>query len=77
MSLRGAKTAMTLALGSPDLVSKVVAVDNGPIELPLSPDFKVYLESMAKVQSMRVTTHREADKILQDSVTVTFPCLPG
>ncbi|KAJ5672382.1 Alpha/Beta hydrolase protein [Penicillium longicatenatum] len=65
----GAKTAMTLALGSPDLVSKVVAVDNGPIELPLSPDFKIYLKSMAKVQSMRVTTHREADKILQDFVT--------
>ncbi|KAJ6092933.1 Alpha/Beta hydrolase protein [Penicillium sp. IBT 16267x] len=65
----GAKTAMTLALGSPELVSEIIAVDNGPIELPLSPDFQIYLESMAKIQSMRVSTHREADLILQDSVT--------
>ncbi|KAJ5785699.1 Alpha/Beta hydrolase protein [Penicillium pulvis] len=65
----GAKTAMTLALGSPNLVSEVVAVDNGPIELPLAPEFKVYLESMEKIHSMRVTTHREADIILQESVT--------
>lgn len=74
MSSRGAKTAMTLALGSPDLVSEIVAVDNGPIELPLSPDFKIYLESMAKIQILRVSTHREADTLLQDSVTVTVPC---
>ncbi|KAJ5647586.1 alpha/beta hydrolase [Penicillium lividum] len=64
----GAKTAMILALGSPDLVSNVVAVDNGPIELPLSPDFKTYLESMVKIHSMRVATHWEADAILQASV---------
>lgn len=77
MSLRGAKTAMILALGSPDLVSEVVAVDNGPIELPLSPDFKMYLEAMAKVHEMRVSTHREADAVLQDSVTVIVSWLSG
>ncbi|KAJ5947032.1 Alpha/Beta hydrolase protein [Penicillium verhagenii] len=64
----GAKTAMVLALGSPELVSEVVAVDNGPIELPLSPDFQTYLEALDQIQSMRVTNHREADKILQHSV---------
>lgn len=67
---------MTLALGSPNLVSEVVAVDNGPIELPLSPEFKIYLESMEKIHSMRVTTHREADIILQETVTVNISCPP-
>ncbi|KAJ5083804.1 Alpha/Beta hydrolase protein [Penicillium angulare] len=65
----GAKTAMTLALGSPDLVSDIVAVDNGPIELPLSPDFKKYLEAMAKIQSADVSTHLEADRKLSESVS--------
>ncbi|KAJ5736709.1 Alpha/Beta hydrolase protein [Penicillium malachiteum] len=67
----GAKTAMTLALGSPDLVSNVVAVDNGPIELALVPDFEKYLDAMAEIHSKQVPTHLEADKILRETVTVS------
>ncbi|KAJ5257272.1 hypothetical protein N7478_013376 [Penicillium angulare] len=67
----GAKTAMTLALGSPDLVSDVVAVDNGPIEQPLSPEFKKYLDAMAKIESADVSNHLEADRILAESVSVS------
>ncbi|KAJ5709910.1 Alpha/Beta hydrolase protein [Penicillium malachiteum] len=65
----GAKTAMTLALGSPELVSNVVAVDNGPIELALVPDFAKYLDAMAEIHSNQVPTHLEADKILRETVT--------
>lgn len=62
---------MTLALDSPDLVSDVVAIDNGPIELPLVPDFQKYLKAMGKIDNARVTTHLEADKILAESVPVS------
>jgi hypothetical protein len=62
---RGAKTALTLALHSPKLVSNVVAVDNCPINLPIGPDFLTYLEGMAKVEQQPVRTHAEADEIIR------------
>ncbi|KAF3391296.1 hypothetical protein F1880_007748 [Penicillium rolfsii] len=61
----GAKTALTLALHSPKLVSDVVAVDNCPINLPVGPDFLIYLESMAKAEQEKVRTHAEADEIIR------------
>lgn len=62
---RGAKTALTLALHSPKLVSNVVAVDNCPINLPIGPDFLRYLEGMATVEQQKVRTHAEADEIIR------------
>ncbi|KAJ5573716.1 Alpha/Beta hydrolase protein [Penicillium hispanicum] len=61
----GAKTALSLALHSPDLIENVVAIDNCPIKLPLSEDFPRYLEAMAKVRDAQVKTHSEADEILK------------
>ncbi|EAW20380.1 putative alpha/beta hydrolase [Aspergillus fischeri NRRL 181] len=62
----GAKTALTLALQLPELVSDVVAIDNCPIHLPLVDDFPRYLEGMAKVGDAKVKTHHEAEKILRE-----------
>ncbi|KAK9577587.1 hypothetical protein V6Z90_009266 [Aspergillus fumigatus] len=62
----GAKTAFTLALQRPELVSDVVAIDNCPIHLPLMDDFPRYLEGMAKVGEAKVKTHYEAEKILRE-----------
>ncbi|OQD85780.1 hypothetical protein PENANT_c009G09278 [Penicillium antarcticum] len=61
----GAKTAMTLALRYPNLVSKVVAIDNGPIHLPLKSYFPNYLQGMAKANDAKVKSHLEADMILR------------
>ncbi|PYI30222.1 alpha/beta-hydrolase [Aspergillus indologenus CBS 114.80] len=60
----GAKTAMTLALESPNLIKDVVAIDNGPIHLPLRSDFLRYLQGLARLQEERITSHRQADEIL-------------
>ncbi|KAF7591436.1 hypothetical protein BBP40_001538 [Aspergillus hancockii] len=61
----GAKTALTLALHSPDLISKVIAVDNCPIYLPLTEEFPRYLRAMAEVRDAGVKSHQEGDKILK------------
>ena len=76
--LRGAKTALTLALQSPDLISKVVAIDNCPIHLGLTEEFPRYLRAMEEVQDARVKSHQEGDKILSkyEEVCVTLTCCP-
>ncbi|KAB8069767.1 Alpha/Beta hydrolase protein [Aspergillus leporis] len=61
----GAKTALTLALNSPGLVSKVIAIDNCPIHLPLTEEFPRYLRAMAEVQDAGVKSHQEGDMILR------------
>ncbi|CRG90005.1 Ankyrin repeat, PH and SEC7 domain containing protein secG [Talaromyces islandicus] len=61
----GAKTALTLALHAPDLVSEVIAIDNCPVHLPLTEEFPRYLRAMAKVRDAKVKTHREAETILK------------
>ncbi|KAF5022546.1 hypothetical protein F66182_5379 [Fusarium sp. NRRL 66182] len=62
----GAKTAMALALGSPDLVADIVAVDNAPVDVTLSRDFAEYVRAMKKIQEANVTRQSEADKILSE-----------
>lgn len=74
---RGAKTALIVALHSPNLVSNVVAVDNCPISLPIAPDFLKYLESMAKAERANVRTHLEADEILRQYDLVSLPQVQG
>lgn len=63
---RGAKTAMTLALSSPDLVKDIVAVDNAPVDSTLSRDFAEYVRGMKKIQAARVVRQAEADAILEE-----------
>ncbi|EEQ32566.1 abhydrolase domain-containing protein [Microsporum canis CBS 113480] len=62
----GAKTALTLALRSPSLVSGVIAIDNGPIRLPLTDDFPRYIRGMRHVQSQPspITSLSQADSLL-------------
>ncbi|EFR03438.1 abhydrolase domain-containing protein [Nannizzia gypsea CBS 118893] len=62
----GAKTALTLALRSPSLVSSVVAIDNGPIRLPLTDDFPRYIRGMRHIQSQAtpVSSLSQADSLL-------------
>ncbi|THC96035.1 hypothetical protein EYZ11_004495 [Aspergillus tanneri] len=72
---RGAKTALTLALHLPDLISKVIAVDNGPVHLPLSEDFPRYLKGMAEIKNAQVKTHLEADMILRNYAEARSPFL--
>ncbi|KAK2865460.1 hypothetical protein FQN49_003543 [Arthroderma sp. PD_2] len=64
----GAKTALTLALRSPSLISSVIAIDNGPIILPLTDDFPRYIKAMRHIQSQSssapITSLAQADSLL-------------
>ncbi|KAI1491119.1 alpha beta hydrolase fold family [Biscogniauxia mediterranea] len=62
----GAKTAMTLALGQPDLVRDIVAVDNAPVDAVLSTSFAKYIQGMRRIEEAGVRRQSEADKILQE-----------
>ncbi|KAI1633649.1 abhydrolase [Biscogniauxia mediterranea] len=62
----GAKTAMTLALGQPDLVRDIVAVDNAPVDAVLSTSFAKYIQGMRRIEAAGVKRQSEADKILQE-----------
>ncbi|KAL1912367.1 hypothetical protein Sste5344_001808 [Sporothrix stenoceras] len=61
----GAKTAMVLALKSPDLVRDIIPVDNAPIDAALLSNFGKYVRGMKDVERGRVSRQAEADKILQ------------
>lgn len=63
---RGAKTAMAVALHSPELVSALIPVDNAPVNAPLNSDFPKYIRGMQHVESANVTKQSDADQILQD-----------
>ncbi|KAG6071093.1 hypothetical protein E4U30_008066 [Claviceps sp. LM220 group G6] len=62
----GAKTAMALALRSPELISSIIAVDNAPLDMALNNDFTKYIKAMKEIQDANVTRSNEADKILQN-----------
>ncbi|KAK0392155.1 hypothetical protein NLU13_1653 [Sarocladium strictum] len=61
----GAKTAMAVALSSPELVSDIVAVDNAPVDVTLSRDFAEYVRAMKKIQDAQTTRQADADRILE------------
>lgn len=63
---RGAKTAMTLALGWPEMVASLVAVDNAPVSAALNQDFSAYIRGMEIVQAANVTRQADADRILRE-----------
>ncbi|KAK2749181.1 hypothetical protein FQN57_006796 [Myotisia sp. PD_48] len=60
----GAKTAMTLALKSPEMISSIVSVDNAPVSTRVSTDFVSYIRAMEAIEKANVVKHSEADKIL-------------
>ncbi|KAH8163631.1 hypothetical protein CIB48_g4619 [Xylaria polymorpha] len=60
----GAKTAMTLALEQPSLISDLVSVDNAPVDATLSRDFATYIRGMRHVEQAGATRQSEADEIL-------------
>lgn len=61
----GAKTAMTVALRSPDSCANIIAVDNAPVDAALASDFPIFVRGMQKVEEAEVKTQKEADKILE------------
>ncbi len=67
----GAKTGMALALQYPDLVKMLVSVDNAPVHAYLSSDFHRYVRAMKGIETRNITTHSEADQILQAEEKVT------
>jgi pimeloyl-ACP methyl ester carboxylesterase len=62
----GAKTAMAVALSSPNFVSDIVAVDNAPVDATLSRDFAEYVRAMKKIEDAQTIRQADADKILQE-----------
>ncbi|KAI0408140.1 alpha beta hydrolase fold family [Xylaria palmicola] len=60
----GAKTAMTLALDQPSLISDIVSVDNAPIDATLSRNFATYVRGMRHIEAAGAARQSEADKIL-------------
>ena len=60
----GAKTAMAVALRRPELVGRVVAVDNAPIEATLASSFGTYVRAMRVIEGSHVKRQSEADAIL-------------
>jgi hypothetical protein len=66
MGTRGAKTAMALALKSPELVEDIVSVDNAPMDAALLSNFGKYIQGMKRIEEAGVTRQAEADNILKD-----------
>jgi len=62
----GAKTAMTLALRTPEKIHDIVSVDNAPVDAALLSKFGKYIQAMRKIEEAHVTRQSEADKILQE-----------
>ncbi|KAI0490752.1 alpha beta hydrolase fold family [Xylaria cf. heliscus] len=60
----GAKTAMTLALDQPSLITDLVSVDNAPVDATLSRNFATYIRGMRHIEEAGATRQSEADKIL-------------
>ncbi|CAK7222426.1 hypothetical protein SBRCBS47491_004862 [Sporothrix bragantina] len=61
----GAKTAMVMALKTPNLVRDIVAVDNAPIDAALLSNFGKYVRGMKEIDRAHVNRQNDADKILQ------------
>ena len=70
---RGAKTAMTVALDSPELMADLVAVDNAPVDAMLGRKFAEYIRGMKKIESAGVTRQAEADDLLKPFEEVRRP----
>lgn len=61
----GAKTAMTVALRSPGLLSNIVSVDNAPVDAALKSDFGTYVQGMRRIEDAKVKKQSDADELLK------------
>lgn len=66
MLLRGAKTAMVVALRAKTKIANLISVDNAPVDAALKSDFAKYVQGMRKIEDSRVTKQSEADAILAE-----------
>ncbi|KAG0135155.1 Alpha/Beta hydrolase protein [Tuber indicum] len=62
----GAKTAMTIALRKPSIISSIIAVDNAPIEAALHSSFGGYVRAMRKIEDSHLAEAKAADAILAE-----------
>lgn len=76
MNIRGAKTAMTVALHKPSLVANLISIDNAPIDAALKSDFGKYMQGMKKIEEAQVQKQSEADEILQAFEEVRLDLVP-
>lgn len=67
----GAKTALTLALSQPRLVSTVVAIDNGPGRWALGSEWDGYLDAIRMVDKARVKRFAEGDRMMAAYIKVS------
>jgi hypothetical protein len=65
--LRGGKVAMTVALSSPTIISKLIVSDIAPTRTSLSSSFIRYLKAMAAIEDpiSGARTRQEAGKVLE------------
>ena len=69
----GAKTAMCVALKSPQKVANLIPVDNAPVDAALKTDFGLYVQGMREVERRKVKKQKEAEEILAPYAKVFFP----
>lgn len=62
----GGKAAMTLALGQPELVGRLVVVDIAPVQRP--PDLRSYARAMAGIDLTAISRRAEVGEMLQSAV---------
>jgi pimeloyl-ACP methyl ester carboxylesterase len=69
----GAKTAMVVALRSPEKVATLIAVDNAPVDAALKSDFATYIKGMRDVERAKPKKQAEADELLKPYAKVFWP----
>ncbi|KAI5803221.1 Alpha/Beta hydrolase protein [Geopyxis carbonaria] len=62
----GGKAAMAVSLRNGDLISKVVCVDNAPVEATLASSFGSYIQAMRRIEEGEIKTRSGADTILAE-----------
>ena len=61
----GAKAAMAVALRRPAVVSRIIVVDNAPIETTLASSFGSYVRAMRQIENAHIKKQSDADAILK------------
>lgn len=69
----GAKTAMVVALRSPEKVATLIAVDNAPVDAALKSDFGSFVKGMKDVERAKPKKQTEADELLKPYAKVFWP----
>ncbi|KAJ4489882.1 alpha/beta-hydrolase [Lentinula aciculospora] len=65
----GGKVAMTLALNPslpPSVLQNLIVADIAPVPAHLSSEFLLYIKAMKRIETMRLRTRKEAEKVLTE-----------